>query len=591
MSEEALLLTNGGPARENIKVAKVLRFFGVPARELRVGEFQALTSPGPERPVRYRIFCSSDTFARLIGDLEESPERIPRWQENVHSTFVYAGAALESLEKVARVLTGDAGAMLAEMAGRPGDFVVSRELPEFCRAMSGVRVAAPEAIAGTRVALHTSHANSVKIISIGASASFLRLQYQKTEVFLSTSGDILDIDTELANGVFDVRAYFLSAVPLVLYIKWAFPQTCWSAVETNACLVIDDPVLKPRYGFIRFRDLLGLMKRHGFSSNVAFIPWNWRRTDAEVARLFRENAREYSLSIHGCDHTRGEFGCAAREQLYRKATRAVERMARHEASTGIAHDRVMVFPQGAFSEAAMSALKHTDLIAAVNNDTISVDPHPRAIRIADGWDVAVMAYSNFSLFTRRYPWEGLENFAFDSLLGKPAISVIHHDFCGDGYVRLLEFVQGLNSLSCHLTWRSLAEVLRRSFRQRQIRQGLIDIEMYAAELLVENGSNDTRTFRIGRHETDPSLIKDVRAGSRQVPWAFADGRLSIGLDLRSRERLIVRVEYHNLSEEGRTAETMSAKLQTMVRRYLCEARDNYASKLGPSSRSPFFKVN
>ena len=52
-------------------------------------------------------------------------------------------------------------------------------------------------------------------------------------------------------------------------------------------------------------------------------------------------------------------------------------MNRHEAITGISHDPVMVFPQGIFSEAAMSALKRTDLIASVNNDIISADPHPR----------------------------------------------------------------------------------------------------------------------------------------------------------------------------------------------------------------------
>ena len=62
----------------------------------------------------------------------------------------------------------------------------------------------------------------------------------------------------------------------------------------------------------------------------------------------------------------------------------------------------MVFPQGVFSEAAMSALKHTDLIGAVNNDTISADPQPRAITISELWDIAVMGYGNFPIFTRRY---------------------------------------------------------------------------------------------------------------------------------------------------------------------------------------------
>ena len=147
----------------------------------------------------------------------------------------------------------------------------------------------------------------------------------------------------------------------------------------------------------------------------------------------------------------------------------------------------MVFPQGIFSEAAMGALKRTDLIASVNNDIISADPHPRSITISDVWDIAVMRYT-FPLFTRRYPWEGIENFAFDTLLGKPAIAVIHHDYCSDHCARLVNFIEQLNALPCAPTWRNLGEVVRRSYRQREISPGVLEVEMYGAELRVENRS-------------------------------------------------------------------------------------------------------
>ena len=219
----------------------------------------------------------------------------------------------------------------------------------------------------------------MKIISLGDGAVFSKLEYNGVPIFFSTSREIIDLDAELKSQNFNVRDHFLSAVPLVLYIKWAFGETCWSAPETNACLVIDDPVLKSRHGFVDFQELLSLMKRHSFSTNMAFIPWNWRRSSPEVVRLFRENPESYSISVHGCDHTRAEFGSADRQRLYWKAQQALKRMNRHESITGIRHDRVMVFPQGIFSEAATSALKHTDLIAAVNNDVICAGHHPRPV--------------------------------------------------------------------------------------------------------------------------------------------------------------------------------------------------------------------
>jgi len=395
-------------------------------------------------------------------------------------------------------------------------------------------------------------------------------------VFLSTSREITDLDAELKSQNFDVRDHFLSAVPLVLYIKWAFAETCWSAPETNACLVIDDPVLKSTHGFVNFQELLSLMKRHKFSTNIAFIPWNWRRSAPEVARLFRENPEDYSVSVHGCDHTRAEFGSFDRQRLYWKTQQALERMNRHESITGIRHDRVMVFPQGIFSEAAMSALKRTDLIAAVNNDIISADPHPRAVILSELWDIAVMGYA-FPLFTRRYPWEGIENFAFDALLGKPAIIVIHHDYCNDHCSRLTTFIERLNNLKIAPAWRSLGEVVRRSCRQRQLSSGEVEIEMYAAELRVENRSKQPKRFLIRRRECEPSAIREICDGSGPIVWNFVNGQINFEIELKSGESKMLGIRFHELAGNGCNGDNLPYRFKAMLRRYLCEIRDNYVT--------------
>jgi len=207
-------------------------------------------------------------------------------------------------------------------------------------------------------------------------------------VFLSTSREIIDIDTELTSQNFDVREHFLSAVPLVLYVKWAFAETCWNAPEANACLVIDDPLLKPRHGFCGlFKELLSLMKRHKFSTNIAFIPWNWRKKHSRSCSTVQRKPR--ALLTFGSrlrSYAGRVLAVPASNAFNWKAQQALERMKRHHSITGIRHDPVMVFPQGIFSKAAMSALKRTDLIASVNNDIISADPSPRAITVSDVWE-------------------------------------------------------------------------------------------------------------------------------------------------------------------------------------------------------------
>jgi hypothetical protein len=162
----------------------------------------------------------------------------------------------------------------------------------------------------------------------------------------------------------------------------------------------------------------------------------------------------------------------------------------------------------------MSALKHSGLIAAVNSDVISSDSQPRAVTISEVWDIAVMGYSDFPIFTRRYPWEGIENFAFDILLGKPCVISIHHDFCSDHCEHLVDFVERLNALNCPLKWRSLGEVVRRSLRHREVLPNEVEVEIYGTEARVENTSLQAKRFVIKRRECAPSTIREIQADRR-----------------------------------------------------------------------------
>jgi len=576
--DEALLLSSG-LSLKNGNVAKVLHFFGVPWHAATVTDFLGCSRRNHENSSKSPVLCSSDTFFELIQQLEENSEAIQPWRERVHSVFVHAGDVPAVLQKLMQRLTGFEAVVINQMNRFGGDFVVTDELDDFCGVMAGVRVSASKANVDASLVLNTARGNAINIISLGHGAIFLKVEYKGVPVFLSTSRAIIDIDADLASQNFDVREHFLSAVPLVLYIKWAFAEMCWSAPEANACLVIDDPLLKPTHGFVDFQEILSLMKRHKFSTNIAFIPWNWRRSAPEVVRLFKENPENYSLSVHGCDHTRAEYGSSNQQRLYWKSQQALERMNRHQSITGIRYDPVMVFPQGIFSEAAMSALKRTDLIGAVNNDVVSASPHRRAPMISELWDTAVMGYSNFPIFTRRYPWEGIENFAFDALLGKPAIIVIHHDYCSDHCARLVNFIEGLNALQCAPTWRGLGDVVRRSCRQREVSPGEVEVEMYGTELRIENRSEQPKHFLISRRECEPSVIQQICTGSQEIAWKPVNGRIDFEIELNPGENRVIKIRFHELAREGRNGDNASYRLKTMLRRYLCEVRDNYITPM------------
>src|SRR5437763_5284732 len=569
MQEKALLLTAAYPSTDDQRAERLLDFFGVHYLKRRATE---LGLPENKSAGKYRLVCSAQAFARVVGDLQNVSRNSNCLARQIHSVFLYSNGDPVALANAVSQLSG-ATISIRRGAERVTEWHIANEPDGVCGAMRDLRIQPSATYLRSGDFFHTDGESLTPLIAGEDRAAFLKLNCNGLSVFVS-SERLIDIDAELTTFNFDIRDHFFSAVPFVSYIRWAFPLSSWHAPETSACLVIDDPLLKPTHGFVDFRELLSLMKRYKFSTNIAFIPWNWRRSAPEVVRLFRENPEQFSLSVHGCDHTRAEFGNSSQQRLYWKTQQALERMNRHESITGICHDPVMVFPQGIFSEAAMSALKRTDLIASVNNDIISADPHPRTITISDVWDIAVMCYS-FPLFTRRYPWEGIENFAFDALLGKPAIAVIHHDYCSDRCSRLIAFVEQLNALRTRLTWRNLAEVVSRSYRQRQLASGTTEVEMYAAMLQFDNFAGAGKRVVVVKRECEPSAILEISDGSGPIRWSARDGLVEFEIEVAAGESSWAHIKFRPLAADPDKADTLAYLCQAMLRRYLCEMRDNY----------------
>ena len=569
MQEEALLLTADYPSADDQRAERLFNFFGVRYLKRRATE---LGLPENKSAEKYRVVCSAQAFARVVGDPQNVSRNSNSPARQIHSVFLYSNGDPVALANAVSQLSG-ATISIHRGAGRVTQWQIANDPDGMCDAMRDLRTQPSATHLHSSDLFHTDGEWLTPLIAGEDKAAFLKLNCNGLPVFVS-SERLIDIDAELTTFNFDIRDHFFSAVPLVSYIRWAFPQSSWHAPEASACLIIDDPLLKPTHGFVDFQELLSLMKKHNFSTNIAFIPWNWRRSVPEVVRLFRENPEHFSLSVHGCDHTRAEFGSPGQQRLYWKARQALERMNRHEASTGISHDPVMIFPQGIFSEAAMSALKRTNLIASVNNDIISADLHPRAITVSDVWGIAVMRYA-FPLFSRRYPWEGIENFAFDALLGKPAIAVIHHDYCSDHCARLVNFVEQVNALQCMPTWRGLGDLVRRSCRQREVSSGNVEVEMYGTELRIENRSGQPKRFLIRRRECEPSAIERICTDSQDVGWQTVDGQINFEIGLNPGEEQMVKIRFHDLAGIGFKRDNLLYRVKAMLRRYLCEVRDNY----------------
>jgi hypothetical protein len=573
INEKALLLIGDYPSIDDRRVERLLEFFGVRYETRKATDFRLPATSQDATNSKCRLVCAAEIFGHMIEQVETASVESDGFAQQIHSVFLYPTGNAHDL---ANIVTRLSGGKVKTCKGARSDIQwhIADDPEGICGAMRGVRAHPLPATVEGRDFLGLNGSPSIPLVSTGTKAAFLKVTWRTVPVFI-TSARLIDIGAKLTTPNFDVRDHLFSSVPVVSYLRWAFPTTSWNAPEANACLVIDDPLLRSRYGFVRFRELLSLMRQLRFSTSIAFIPWNWRRNNPKVVQLFKDNPDYYSLCVHGCDHTAGEFATGDRLRLRSVASEAIRRMSLHEHRTGLAHERVMVFPQGMFSQEAILELKRAGFDAIVNTEVHSNPPRERELTISDVWDVAIMSYDDFPIYTRRYPAQGIENFAFDLLLGKPCLVVIHHDFCSDGYARLGRLIDQLNALKIPLAWRRLGEVLRRSYRQKAVSPDSVAIQMYGNELLIQNRSHQATSYLIRRRERDSAGIESIYAGSHRLQWDATGGHIEFKVDLESGKSTLVKLCFKATQDETRSHQSLAYAVKTMVRRYLSEARDNY----------------
>ena len=571
MTKRAILLSEGNAESEHSRLAGFLDFFGVPWEYSETATFLDLHQDDQNSVVFGSVFAVSTVVAQARKSGRPSAQ---------DSTFyAYAGANRKESERALQSLTGNDDIFLREAPGGTLSLSVSRDHPELTGPMGGLEISSQlRGEDSILVGGSSAELALTSFITAKGAPVFVRFQIDAVPIFFSASSYLLDIDQAVGSGYYDVKEHICSVVPLVMFILHMFRDIAWQPQELGACLIIDDPLLRKSYGSCDFRTLRGLMQRYGFTTNIAFIPWNWRRTSRSAAKFFRQEQGPFSVSIHGCDHIAAEFGATSPFVLNKRAKLAQSRMRSHEARTGVRHDSVMVFPQGVFSSASTEALKRNGYVAAVNTELVPVDSDGARTRIRDVWDVAIMRYADFPIFTRRYASHGLENFAFDLLLGKPCLIVTHHDFFSDNCERLIELIKSLQSLPCTLSWRPLGEVIRRACRRRRGDSGIFEIEMYGSELLIGNPLEKEVSVHVTKRENGAEFVTDVRCDLESISWTRDADHLACETRVGPTEEKYFQIFYREPSEDGQPGQSLRFELSVALRRVLSEFRDEYLSK-------------
>jgi hypothetical protein len=573
---KALLLRGDAFLPEDAKLGELLSVLGVSWQAIHVGEVSKLSERGSTgRAERFCVLASARTVADLIEGAPNPDDALPAWMIKAESVYVYGFKEDTAPQRLLRYLTGDPGAKVRRVRGRQVFVSVTSSLPAICGPMSGLQFDARIPETQPVFDLNMRRESLQSILSSNHGHLFVSIKRQGAQIFLSSSVGIVDVSLPCTK-YFDVRQNVCNTVPIIMYVKWAFGVG--ESSEIGASLIVDDPLLKPRYGFLKYQEALCLMDEHNFATTVAFIPWNWRRTDARTVELFHHRPDRLSLCIHGCDHTAQEFAERSTAVLNKRINVANHRMRLFGKRTQLRPDGVMLFPQGAFSESAARALKLNGFVAAANTEVVPVHKEENKTTVGDLFGRAIMKYASFPMFTRRYIAHGVENFAFDGLLGKPCFIAAHHDdFAGDARI-LLHVIAKLNSLNWKLRWRSLGDSISRCFSLRNGADSLKCVEMYGANLVYENsqGSPDGTMFR--KEESDCPSVKAVTVNGRPVDYLHDGGYLRFEATIPPNKSAEVRILYSAESIAASSEEGINYRAKAVLRRYLSEFRDNYLSR-------------
>jgi hypothetical protein len=570
---KALLLRGEAVSIEDENLGALLDVLGVSWQAVRANEIASWNAA--DNSARFCVLSRASSLAALLGPTARSGSELPDWITKAESVYVYGFTEDSDSESLLRVLTRDPCAKVRSVTAEQSFVSIASDFSEMCGPLSGLRFQARTPDKQTLFDLCPGTDSFQSIASSNEGHLFVAMKRAGAQFFLNASANVVDVAASCTK-YFDVRESFFDTVPIVMYAKWAFGPT--AAPEMSACLIVDDPPLKPRYGFLKYQDALRLMDEHNFATTVAFIPWNWRRTDARTVRLFHQNPNRLSLCVHGCDHTAKEFAARSTAVLNKRINVASHRMRLFGRRTQLRHDDVMLFPQGAFSADAARALKLNGFVAAANTEVVPLHEDENKTTYGDLLGLAIMKYSSFPMFTRRYIAHGVENFAFDGLLGKPCFIAAHHDdFAGDARI-LLQVIAKLNSLNWNLRWRSLGDAVSRSFRMRSSGEGEQCVEMYGTSLIYKNLHAAARHTTFMKEETDFDSVKSVTVNGQSVDYLLHRGYLRFEATVAANESADLRIVYSRGQTLPVCEDGFNYRAKAVVRRYLSEFRDNYLSR-------------
>jgi hypothetical protein len=377
----------------------------------------------------------------------------------------------------------------------------------------------------------------------------------------------------------EIEGQFDAVLPLLAFLRGVHGTACWHNPHRHLGIVIDDPLLVPRYGCLDFPSLLASARRIGLHVTLAFIPWNAPRTRPAAAAPFREQPDVFSLCLHGCDHTAGEYENADEAQLHTLNREALRRMAAHAEHTGLPTQPLMVCPQERFSSAALAAVgSEPGIEAMINSRFLPRDHQPGTLTAADLLQPAFVGYHGCTLLKRFYPEERWK-IALGQFLGQPSLLVEHHEYFRRGTEPLEKEVARLRAATPDLTSPPITTVIRQTHWRRDAGPGHLEIRAFTRRLDFTLAGPGPTHVTVHRHLDPAFALQGFRLDGRDVAFERTGSEITLNLPALPAGAHCLELVPAPQAPARPYDPSRSQRISIAMRRALSELRDHARARL------------
>lgn len=406
---------------------------------------------------------------------------------------------------------------------------------------------------------------------------FVRTAVDNRKLFFAAETPTVEIPT--TPDPYRQQAVFASLAPSMLFLRYAAGEHAWHSEAEYANFTIDDLWLREPYGHVNYEDLLRHSKQHDFHTTIAFIPWNFDRSQPKMVALFREHPDRLSICVHGNDHVHQEFGPLDSHPLQGQVEdmrQGLARMERFRASTQVPYDAVMVFPHSIAPEATFAELRRSHYLATANSLNV-----PSDAQTPDGAEFALrtatLQFGDFPSL-RRYSVETdipHAQLAIDAFLGNPMLFYAHESFFATGIDAFDNTADFVNKLQPGTKWRSLGEIARHLYLERLRDDGNYALHALSATIQIENTHERDAVFFVEKEE-DFSQPLTVQVDG--APYSFKrDGAmLRLSLPIQAGRVKTLNILYEN-NASPTNIDIAKHSWRTNAIRLLSDFRDNVVS--------------